>query len=132
LIDNSGNLRLTSAGHNPSYVLHVDGSLSKFEKGGLMVGAFPGLEYEEDEIKLAPGDQLILYSDGVTEAEDSSRAQFEEERLEACLKGATAMSADELVTHLIEQVRAFAAGHTQADDITVLVVRYLGSPASAA
>jgi len=42
------------------------------------------------------------------------------------------MSADELVTHLIEQVRAFAAGHTQADDITVLVVRYLGSPAPAA
>jgi serine phosphatase RsbU (regulator of sigma subunit) len=132
LIDDAGNLRLTSAGHNPSYVLHADGTLSKFEKGGLMVGAFPGVSYEEDVIALSPGDQLILYSDGVTEAEDASRAQFEEERLETCLKGAAAMSADELVSHLIKQVHAFVDGHTQADDITVLVVRYLGSQAPAA
>ena len=132
LIDDGGGLRLTSAGHNPAYLLRADGSLAKLEKGGLMVGAFPGLSFEEDTITLKQGDRLVLYSDGVTEAENSTLAQFEEQRLEECLKQASKMDADELVTHVVEQVRAFVAGHAQADDITVLVVRYLGSERPAA
>jgi sigma-B regulation protein RsbU (phosphoserine phosphatase) len=106
--------------------LSTDGTLIQFNKGGLMVGAFPGLSYEEDEVLMRPGDRLVLYSDGVTEAEDASTAQFEEARLERCLRGAATLSPDELVAKVIEDVHAFAAGYAQADDITVLVVRYLG------
>ena len=131
-IDGTGRLRLTSAGHNPTYLLHANGTLTKLDRGGLMVGAFPGLAYEEDDVVLDPGDRLILYSDGVTEAEDATTAQFEETRLEACLTAAGGLSPDELVERVIEHVRAFAGGHAQADDITVLVVRFLGAPAPVA
>ena len=131
-IDNTGSLRLTSAGHNPTYLLKADGTLSKLDKGGLMVGIFPGLSYDEDRIVLAPGDRLILYSDGVTEAEDATTAQYEEARLEDCLRGSGGASPDDIVRIIIDSVRSFADGYAQADDITVLVVRYLGAevPAS--
>jgi serine phosphatase RsbU (regulator of sigma subunit) len=131
MIDPAGRLRLVSAGHNPAYVVHPDGSLSKLDKGGLMVGAFPGLSYDEDEVMLSPGDRLVLYSDGVTEAEDPTTAQFEEERLEACLRASGALSADGVVECVIETVRAFASGYAQADDMTVLVVGYVGATAPA-
>jgi serine phosphatase RsbU (regulator of sigma subunit) len=124
-IEPSGRLRMTSAGHNPAYLLKADGSLEKLDKGGLMVGAFPGLSYEEDDVMLGAGDSIILYSDGVTEAEDATTAQYEEARLEECLRGAGSASPDDLVRIVIESVRSFADGYAQADDITVLVVRYL-------
>ena len=129
-IDTTGRLRLTSAGHNPTYLLKADGTLSKLDKGGLMVGIFPGLAYDQDEIVLAPGDRLILYSDGVTEAEDATTAQYEEERLEQCLLAASGASPDEIVRTVIDSVHTFANGYAQADDITVLVVRYLGATAA--
>ncbi len=132
VIDGSGRLRLTSAGHNPAYIVHGDGSLTQLDKGGLMVGAFPGLSYDEDDLMLEPGDRLVLYSDGVTEAEDATLAQFDDERLKSCLREAGALSPDDLVERVIEHVRAFAGGHAQADDITVLVVRFLGAPAPVA
>jgi len=131
-LDQTGTLRLTSAGHNPAYLLTGDGKLSKLDKGGLMVGVFPDLVYDEDVVTLAPGDSLILYSDGVTEAEDSTGAQFEEERLESCLTGAHHLEPDALVGLVVENVRTFAGGHTQADDITVLVVRFGGARPHAA
>jgi len=131
-IDGDGRLKLTSAGHNPTYLLKADGTLSKLDKGGLMVGIFPGLSYDEDQVVLAPGDRLILYSDGVTEAESSSTEQYEEARLEECLRGSSTGTPDDIVRTLIESVRTFADGYAQADDITVLVVRYLGADVPAA
>jgi sigma-B regulation protein RsbU (phosphoserine phosphatase) len=126
LIDDTGQLRLTSAGHNPSYLIRPDGGFTILDKGGLMVGAFPGLTYEQDEVVLAPGEMLLLYSDGVTEAEDEDGGQFEQERLEACLAGMGRLSPQELVAHVLETVNTFAGERAQADDITILVVRFAG------
>jgi len=126
LIDDVGRLRLTSAGHNPAYLLSAAGGFKVLEKGGLMVGAFPGLVYEQDDMALEPGDMLLLYSDGVTEAEDEAGGQFEQERLEACLKDAGRLTPVELVNHVLDTVRNFAGERAQADDITILVVRYAG------
>jgi serine phosphatase RsbU (regulator of sigma subunit) len=131
LIDDAGRLRLTSAGHNPSYLIRPGGGFSMLDKGGLMVGAFPGLAYEQDELTLAPGEMVLLYSDGVTEAEDEEGGQFEQERLDACLKDAGRLSPHELVHHVLETVRTFAGERPQADDITILVVRYAGAEAAA-
>jgi sigma-B regulation protein RsbU (phosphoserine phosphatase) len=68
IAESDGHLRVSNAGHNPTYVLRKDGSLETLDKGGLMVGIFPDATYEEEEIQLEPGDLVILYSDGVTEA----------------------------------------------------------------
>jgi sigma-B regulation protein RsbU (phosphoserine phosphatase) len=130
VLEPNGRLRLTSAGHNPAYIIHVDGTLTKINKGGLVVGAFPALEYEEDDLMLSPGDRLVLYSDGITEAEDATREQFEEGRLEGCLAETGSLDADGVVESVIERVRTFAGGFAQADDMTVLVVGYLGAPAA--
>jgi len=126
-LETDGRLRLTCAGHNPTYLLKADGTLLKLDKGGLMVGIFPDLSYDEDDLFLAAGDRLILYSDGVTEAENSTTAQYEEQRLEDCLRGSADASPDDTVRIVIDSVRTFADGYAQADDITVLVVRYLGA-----
>jgi len=131
LIDEAGRLKLTSAGHNPSYLIHAAGGFQVLDKGGLMVGAFPGLSYEQDDVALVPGDMILLYSDGVTEAEDEEGGQFEQERLETCLAGAGRLSPQELVHHVLETVRNFAGERAQADDITILVVRFGGAQAPA-
>ncbi len=130
-IDDAGRLRLASAGHNPAYLIHAAGGFEILDKGGLMVGAFPGLTYEQDDLVLTPGDMVLLYSDGVTEAEDEQAGQFEQERLEACLAGAGKLTPQELVDHVLETVRVFAGERAQADDITILVVRFGGAQSTA-
>lgn len=72
----------------------------------------------------------MLFSDGVTEAESTTGDMFGEDRLLACLAGATAKNASEIVKQVLESVRVFSEGAAQADDITVLVVRYKESSAA--
>jgi len=121
-----GTLAVSNAGHMPTYVLRKDGRLETLEKGGLMVGIFPQATYEEESIVLEPGDLVILYSDGVTEAFNAHGDQFEEERLQECLRGAEGRPAGEVLDRLVEAVHGFAGAHPQADDITALVFRYRG------
>ena len=121
-----GRLRVSNAGHNPTYVLRQDGRLQTLDKGGLMVGIFPDATYEEEVITLEPGDLVILYSDGVTEALNAHGEQYEEERLKACLEGTHDAPASEVLDRLVQSVHAFAGAYPQADDITALVFRYRG------
>lgn len=123
-----GTLSVSNAGHNPTYVLRKDGRLETLDKGGLMVGIFPMATYEEETIQLSPGDLVILYSDGVTEALNAHGDQFEEERLKACLEGAQDRPASEVLELLVDAVHGFAGTYPQADDITALVFRYRGAP----
>ena len=121
-----GRLRVSNAGHNPTYVLRKNGVLETLDKGGLMVGIFPDATYEEEEIQLEPGDLVVLYSDGVTEAEKSENEQYEEERLKACLAGAHGQAAADVLDLMVNSVHDFAGNYPQTDDITALVFRYRG------
>ena len=126
-----GRLVSCSAGHNPAYLLGRDGAVRRLEKGGLLVGAFGDATYEEEAVTLHPGDTLVLFSDGVTDAESPSGEQFGEERLYSVLADRKAGRApEEILESVLHATRLFAAGHPPADDITVLVVRYLGSPST--
>ncbi len=124
-----GRLRVSNAGHNPTYVLRRNGVLETLDKGGLMVGIFPDATYEEEEIQLDAGDLVILYSDGVTEALNAHGEQYEEERLKACLDGVHDAPAAEVLDRLVDSVHKFAGAYPQADDITALVFRYRGPTA---
>ena len=126
-----GRLVSSSAGHNPAYLLARDGAVQRLEKGGLIVGAFEDATYEEEAVTLHAGDTLVLFSDGVTDAESPSGEQFGEERLYSVLAARGAgRTPEEILEQVLHATRLFAAGHPPADDITVLVVRYLGNPST--
>ena len=90
--------------------------LETLDKGGLMVGIFPDATYEEEEIQLEPGDLVVLYSDGVTEAEKSENEQYEEERLKACLAGAHGQAAADVLDLMVNSVHDFAGNYPQTDE----------------
>lgn len=123
-----GSLTACNAGHNATLLVRADGRLERFDKGGLMVGAFDFATYEEERATLRSGDTLIFYSDGVTDATSPTGEQFGEERLLVLLESAHLEAPDALLARLLAEVRDFADGEPPADDVTVLVVRY--GPAS--
>jgi serine phosphatase RsbU (regulator of sigma subunit) len=127
-----GSMAVSNAGHNPTYVLRANGSVESLDKGGLPVGIFPQADYDQESIQLEPGDAVILFSDGVTEAENAQKEQFEDERLRACLSEARDLGAEGVLGRIVDAVQGFARGAPQADDITVLVVRYRGPGVPAA
>lgn len=121
-----GKLLSCNAGNNHPYLVSRDGTVRRLEVGGLPIGPFDDATYEEEETPLHPGDTLILYSDGVSDAADANDEAFGEERLLRCLNGACAMEPEKLIEHVLGEVRTFAADRPQFDDITLLVVRYAG------
>lgn len=123
----TGELQFANAGHNPPYIFAPDGTYRPLEgKGGPMLGLFPGLTYETSTTKFAPGEGILVYTDGVTEAKDTAEEFFEEARLEEYLRGHGSEPAEQLVNGLHQKVQEFALGAPQADDITALALRYLG------
>ena len=124
----TGEARFTNGGHNPPYLLRAGGALESVPLiGGIVVGAIPGMPYKSGAFQLAPGDVLVLYTDGVTEAEDQAGGFFGEERAEAELRTLQGRSAEELVRALRGKVAAFAEGAQQSDDITIMAFKYLGA-----
>lgn len=127
VLDPGGTLTSCSAGHNPAVLLRANGSMERPDRGGLVLGAFDTARYEEEAIALETGDTLVLFSDGVTDAENPAGDQYGEERLLEALAGSERRAADEILDRVLASVRAFAAEQPPADDVTVLVIRYGGA-----
>ncbi|MGH7680660.1 MAG: PP2C family protein-serine/threonine phosphatase [Candidatus Eiseniibacteriota bacterium] len=125
-----GELTSCSAGHNPAFLIGANGAIRRLEKGGLVVGAFENAAYEEETMKLEPGDTLVLFSDGVSDAENPGGEQFGEDRLRAILTDdAARLTPEGILDRVLRATREFAGDQPPADDITVLVVRYFGRDA---
>ncbi len=124
----SGELAFANCGHNPPAMLRADGRVEWLrERSGLLVGGFAGVAYRRRTAHMAPGDTLVLYTDGVTEAMDERMALFGEARLQASLASMPAGLAPAQVGQALrEEVGSFVGGAEQADDITMLVLRYEG------
>jgi serine phosphatase RsbU (regulator of sigma subunit) len=123
-----GNLVCCNAGHNPPLVVRGGDVVRRLEIGGLLIGPFKEAQFEDDTSRLEPGDSIVVYSDGVTDAEDERGEQFGEDRLLECLRGPSLRSAEAIRDRLLDAVRAFTGVRPPADDITVMVVCYLGPP----
>ena len=119
----TGQLVYVNAGHNPPCILRRDGSREYLDRGGLVIGAMPGSEYEEGHATLLAGDDLVLYTDGVTEAENTEDEMFGEERLEQLLIEHRHASAREIEEQVYSSVKDFAAGAPQTDDLTMVIVK---------
>jgi sigma-B regulation protein RsbU (phosphoserine phosphatase) len=118
--------RYTNAGHNPPYLLRKDGTMEKLEEGGIILGIFKTTTpYAEASVTLLPGDVLVMYTDGVSEAMNQNNEQFTEERLEAILKKSTHYSAKEIIRQIQKELETHTQATPQSDDITMLVLKAL-------
>ncbi len=119
----TGQLVYVNAGHNPPCILRRDGSREYLDCGGLVVGVMPNSEYEEGHATLLAGDDLVLYTDGITEAANTEDEMFGEERLEQLLIEHRHASAREIEERVYTSVKDFTAGASQMDDLTMVIVK---------
>jgi phosphoserine phosphatase RsbU/P len=118
-----GAMTCCNAGHNPPFLISGT-SVRRLEKGGLICGLFEQATYEEEQVQLQPGDILVIFSDGFSEALNEAGEEFGDDRILACLKENTKGTAGEILEALVRTVKAFAAGTMQSDDMTAVVMRY--------
>ena len=119
----TGELVYANGGHNPPLIVHADGSSSELEVDpGIALGMVPDFPFEQNRMVLQPGDSLMLYTDGVTEAENADREQFGMKRLRDVLAGAPPRDAQDANTAVFGAVRDFAGDAPQFDDITCLTL----------
>ena len=124
-----GELTYCNAGHNPPLLVGKSG-VRRLTTGGLIVGLFEEAEYEQEVVTMSPGDTLVIFSDGVSEATNAEGTEFGDGRLLKCVQAcASDIEPHELVERVLSGVREFTVGEPQSDDITVLVVRYRSNEA---
>jgi sigma-B regulation protein RsbU (phosphoserine phosphatase) len=114
-------LTFTNAGHNPPMLVRPDGECIHLEEGGRVIGAFCDSTFTQQEIQLYPGDKLLLFTDGVTEARNADGEEFGEQRLRECLRSYAGRNAAELRTLILNTVTAFCAGNFD-DDATLMIL----------
>ena len=127
-LDPDGTLTFCNGGHNPPFLVDGRGEVRRLEAGGMPMGLFDGLPFAEESVTMEPGDFLVLFSDGVSEALDPDDNEFEDARILESIAGAPAREARAQMEHLLSSVKKFTAGAPQNDDVTVLVVTYRGLP----
>ena len=123
----TGVVEYCNAGHNPPYAFSPDGRIRALEdRCGPMLGIAEGFQYGTRSLELQPGEGVLVYTDGVTEAANKKGEFYGESRLEAYLTAHASQTAEELVRGLHAEVEHFEAGARRSDDITVLALRWRG------
>jgi sigma-B regulation protein RsbU (phosphoserine phosphatase) len=116
-----------NGGHDVPLIKRAGGGFEWLEtRPGLMPGFMPGTVYEQDETRLHKGYTLLLYTDGVTEAENPGKELFTEEKLKLLANGGKHSLAKDMLTDLRNEIELFANGAEQSDDITMLALTIRG------
>jgi phosphoserine phosphatase RsbU/P len=115
-----------NAGHNPAFLWRKNGQVEWVGEGGLMLSPVSQSAHLAYQIPFGPGDGVVLYTDGVTEAERADGAQWEEANLEKAILGGPLSSAEEVAERVKKAVSVFVAGNEQSDDLTLTVMILLG------
>ena len=118
-----GRMSWVNAGQNPPHIRRANGTTDMLGATGVALGMFEGSTYKSEETRLSPGDVLVAYSDGITEAENPAGEPFDDAGLDAVLSAWSAASAPEISRALIGAVTAHVGEARFADDLTVLVMR---------
>jgi serine phosphatase RsbU (regulator of sigma subunit) len=119
-------LAYTNAGHNPPMLVRANGTIEELETGGTVVGILDLATFEEGRVTLAPGDRLLVFSDGLTEGESPTRELYGEERLRTFLRGLPRdLGAAAMIERVTGDLDRHLAGHEAGDDVTLLVLRVL-------
>jgi serine phosphatase RsbU (regulator of sigma subunit) len=124
LLDRDGGLEFIRAGHPSPLLLRNGVARDLYTGGSFPVGLLPNTPFASESAKLQPGDTLVLFSDGVTDAEDVHGEMFGVDRLREILAGHQNAPLDEIERDVLDAINDFSTGAEQSDDITLLVVRY--------
>lgn len=123
----TGKVEFANAGHNPPLVRHKDGTFEYLRsRPGLVIAGMEGIKYRKNELYLAPGDEIYLYTDGVTEATDNNNELYGEERLNKLLNSLHGLSGEEVCRAVKSDIDEFVGTAPQFDDITMLYLKYNG------
>jgi len=123
----TGTLEYANAGHNPPYIIKSDGTLEEVKStGDIILGCFDNVQFQSRKLQMSPGDCIVLYTDGVTEAFNKEGEEYEEFRLENLLKSFQSQTVEIIVKGIESDVNNFANGAEQSDDITLLALKYFG------
>jgi sigma-B regulation protein RsbU (phosphoserine phosphatase) len=115
-------LKYVNAGHNSPVILRGD-EILKLEKGSVPVGLFPEIPYEVDEMEVKPGDFLVLYTDGIVEAENPQGEQYSLDRLTGFLKANREHDAETIKEALVKELKSFTNSQSFEDDVTFILVK---------
>jgi len=121
-----GELRFVNGGHNPPFLFRMNTQVEQLTAPGMVVGVFASAVYEEVAILLQPGDLICLYTDGITEARNLKGEFFGEDRLIDILRVNQSDPLEEIAVEVLDSVSSHASGLSQGDDLTLLLVRYIG------
>ena len=113
----------SNAGHNPPILLEVSGQVRELKTGGLILGFLEDPVYQSETIPMEPGDLLLIYSDGITEARNGIEEEFGSNRLIDILKAHSDLPCEQLLNIIIDEVEQFSGGVEQADDMTLTALR---------
>ena len=119
-------LDYVNAGHNPPFLVHQDGSCSRLQEGGPVLAIMPNWDCRPGQVELSPGDRLILFTDGITEAVDARGEEFQEERLIALVATHRRLRPGAIRERIMAALREFT-GDKWNDDATLLVMGVEGS-----
>ncbi len=125
MLSKDGVFAYSNAGHNPPILVLASG-VRRLETGGRPLGLFDMASFEEETLTLSPGDVIVSFSDGVTEALNPAGDEFTDERLLASIDAHRRESPQALVDGVLADVHAFCGDATQSDDVTIVLVRYEG------
>ena len=123
LIDSDGTFTFANAGHNPAILVRADGKTELLSTGSMLLGAFEDVKYKTQQTKLGPGDVVVTFSDGVTEAVNAANQMFGDMRLEQLVKDSIGLSAKEIKDRIEQEVLTFTRGLPQGDDITLIALK---------
>jgi phosphoserine phosphatase RsbU/P len=120
---NTGEFIYVNAGHNYPILVKSDGSHVLLKKGGMLIGAFAGVEYEKDSITLDKDDLLLLYTDGLSEAMNSADEEFGDQRIIDYLVKQRSCGADDIINGVMAEVQAFDSSSPPRDDTTLIALK---------
>jgi len=127
ILDKMGRFEYVNAGHVPPLLKRKAGGLEGLGSANFPVGMFAEAEYQSARVQLEPGDFLVIYTDGVSEASNNMSELFEEARLRVIIENFAGETVHQLGDAIREGMRAFTEGAAQSDDITILVIEYKGN-----
>jgi sigma-B regulation protein RsbU (phosphoserine phosphatase) len=124
--DRTRTLRYTNAGHNAPVLVRADGTVERLTTGGMVVGAFTSIDFDEGRTTLGAGDMLVVFSDGVSEAQNGTGEEYGEARLSSFVVALRDDTANNLRSTVFDEIDRWTGEAERGDDQTLVILKAVG------